>query len=115
MYVAKIAIALYSQDKKRKNTYRIYYKSDNASTGWYSLHQKPGNLTGAWQVERYAGFQPGWLATAFGDRLTDAVLKEPCGIPMKKFSSESKAIHNGLSNNASVGNPLSLPDRSGAY
>lgn len=34
--------------------------------------------------------------------------------PMKKFSSESKAIHNGLSNNASVGNPFSLPARSGA-
>ena len=34
----------------------------------------------AWQVERYAGFQPGWLATAFGDRLTDAVLKQPCGM-----------------------------------
>lgn len=31
-------------------------------------------------MERYAGFQPGWLATAFGDRLTDAVLKEPCGM-----------------------------------
>lgn len=38
------------------------------------------DTSGAWQVERYAGFQPGWLATAFGDRLTDAVLKEPCGM-----------------------------------
>lgn len=33
-----------------------------------------------WQVERYAGFQPGWLSTAFGDRLTDAVLKQPSGM-----------------------------------
>lgn len=38
------------------------------------------DTSGAWQVERYAGFQPGWLATAFGDRLTDAVLKQPCGM-----------------------------------
>lgn len=39
----------------------------------------------AWQVECYAGFQPGWLATAFGDRLTDAVLKQPCGMAVNSI------------------------------
>lgn len=36
--------------------------------------------SGKWQVERYAGFKPGWLASAFGDRLNDAVLKKPSGM-----------------------------------
>ena len=43
------------------------------------------DTSGAWQVERYAGFQPGWLNTTFGDRLTDAVLKQPCGMAVNSY------------------------------
>lgn len=38
------------------------------------------DASSTWQVERYAGFKPGWLPTSFGDRLNDAVLKQPCGM-----------------------------------
>lgn len=36
------------------------------------------DVSGVWQVERYAGFRSG--DTIFGDRLIDAVLRQPCGM-----------------------------------
>lgn len=64
--------------------YLIYSKYDKCFFASYPENNGIVKIwqdgAGNWQVERFAGFQPGWLATAFGDRLNDAVLKQPCGM-----------------------------------
>lgn len=71
----------------------------------------------AWQVERYAGFKPGWLPTAFGDRLNDAVLKQPCGMAVNSVGELYVCCHDSHCIVKIKGSLVSLvagnPDKSG--
>lgn len=70
-----------------------------------------------WQVERYAGFKPGWMASAFGDRLNDAVLKQPCGMAVNSYGELYVALRNAHCIVKIKGRLVTLvagtPDRSG--
>lgn len=56
--------------------HKCFFASYADANGIFKITQ---DATDSWYVEKYAGFNSG-TATAFGDKLKDAVLKGPCGM-----------------------------------